>query len=102
MALSVLYTNITYPPLPLFSSLMFKSGSGEEILNCRLTRNRRAARPNTMLSYSQSLQDSKDIMKRYGVVNISEKASGVTASKKKSRDQYTLVAVAVFISSQSF
>ena len=101
MALSVLYTNITYPPLPLFSSLMFKSGSGEEILNCRLTRNRRGA-PNTKLSYLQSLQDSKDIMKRYGVVNISEQTSGVTASKKKSRDQYTLVAVAVFISSQSF
>ena len=80
---------------------MFKSGSGEEILNCRLTRNRRGA-PNTKLSYLQSLQDSKDIMKRYGVVNISEQTSGVTASKKKSRDQYTLVAVAVFISSQSF
>ena len=65
-----------------FDVMGFKSGSGEEILNCRLTRNGQAARPNTKLSYSQSLQDSKDIMKRYGVANITEKsfkASGVTA-----------------------
>ena len=54
--------------------------SPEDILNCRLARNGRV-RPNTKLSYSQSLKDSKTIMKRFGVPNISEKsfkASGVT------------------------
>ena len=55
--------------------------SSEDILNCRLTRNGKAARPDTKLSYSHSLKDSKIIMKRFGIADISEKsfkASGVT------------------------
>ena len=73
---------------PLCPSLIFRSyfevmkfKTAEDILNCRLTRNGRSSRPDTKLSYSQSLKDSKTIMKRFGVSNISEKsfkASGVT------------------------
>ena len=62
-----------------FDLMQFKSA--EDILNCRLTRNSKAARPDTKLSYSQSLKDSKTIMARFGVANISERsfeASGVT------------------------
>ena len=63
-----------------FEVMKFKSG--DDILNCRLTRNGQTARPGAKLSYGQSLLDSKEIMKRYGIVNFSEKsfkASGVTA-----------------------
>ena len=62
-----------------FTIMNFKSA--EDILNCRLTRNGKAARPDKKLSYCQSLKDSKTIMKRFGIVDISEKsfkASGVT------------------------
>ena len=55
--------------------------SAEDVLNCRLTRNGKSARPDTKLSYGQSLKDSKTVMKRFGVTDISEKsfkASGVT------------------------
>ena len=60
---------------------LMKFQSPEDILNCRLTRNGKLARPDTKLSYCQSLQDSKNIMKKFGVMDISEKsfkASGVT------------------------
>ena len=62
-----------------FSIMNFKSP--EDILNCRLTRDGRTARPHTKLSYCQSLKDSKTIMRRFGITDISEKsfkASGVT------------------------
>ena len=62
-----------------FTIMNFKSS--EDILNCRLTRNGKEARPHTKLSYCQSLKDSKTIMKRFGIADISEKsfkASGVT------------------------
>ena len=52
-----------------------------DILNCRLSRNGKEARPNTKLSYSQSLQDSKDLLRQHGITEVSEKsfkASGVT------------------------
>ena len=44
-----------------FTIMNFKSS--EDILNCRLTRNGKEARPHTKLSYCQSLKDSKTIMK---------------------------------------
>ena len=63
-----------------FDIMKFKSGG--DILNCRLAKNGKQSRPDTKLSYAQSLQDSKNIMKRFGITNMSEKsfkASGVTA-----------------------
>ena len=62
-----------------FEIMNFKSM--EDILNCRLSINGKSARPNTKLSYCQSLKDSKTIMKKFGITDISEKsfkASGVT------------------------
>ena len=62
-----------------FTIMNFKSS--EDILNCRLTRNGKEARPHAKLSYCQSLKDSKITMKRFGIADISEKsfkASGVT------------------------
>ena len=62
-----------------FEIMKFKAD--DDVLNCRLTRNGKTARPSTKLSYGQSLADSKEIMKRYGIVDFSEKsfkASGVT------------------------
>ena len=67
-----------------FTIMNFKSS--EDILNCRLTRNGKEARPHTKLSYSQSLKDSKTIMKRFGIADISKKsfkASGVTTMLDK-------------------
>lgn len=76
------------PGDPLCPRLIFKTyfdimnfKSGEDVLNCRLTRDGKLARPRTKLSYGQSLQDSKAIMRKYGLPEISEKsfkASGVT------------------------
>ena len=60
---------------------IMKFANPGDILNCRLTRNGKEARPNTKLSYSQSLQDSKNLLKQYGIEEVSEKsfkASGVT------------------------
>ena len=60
---------------------VMKFNSATDILNCRITRNGKSARPDAKLSYSQSLQDSKEITKRFGLPDISEKsfkASGVT------------------------
>ena len=67
-----------------FTIMNFKSS--EDILNCCLTRNGKEARPHTKLSYSQSLKDSKTIMKRFGIADISKKsfkASGVTTMLDK-------------------
>ena len=54
---------------------------GTDILNCRLTMNGKKARPNTKLSYAQSLKDSKELLGQLGLEGVTEKslkASGVT------------------------
>lgn len=55
--------------------------SGEAYLNCRLSNFGSKSRPNTKLSYSQSLKDTKDLLATHGINSASEKsfkASGVT------------------------
>ena len=50
-------------------------------LNCRLSQYGIRSRPNTKLSYSQSLKDTKELLSAHGIENASEKsfkASGVT------------------------
>ena len=60
---------------------IMKLSEPKDILNCRLSRNGKEARPNMKLSYSQSLQDSKKLLEQFGITDVSEKsfkASGVT------------------------
>ena len=60
---------------------IMKFANGTDFLNCRLTWKATSARPTTKLSYSQSLKETKELLKRFGYNDASEKsfkASGVT------------------------
>ena len=62
-----------------FRLMGFKDGT--EILNCRLQINGARASPDKKLSYAQSLKDSRELLRKYGILEASEKsfkASGVT------------------------
>ena len=61
---------------------MMKITEPDDKLNCKLGLNGKTARTKTLLSYTSSLKDTKDLLTEHGFAGVSEKsfkASGVSA-----------------------
>ena len=61
---------------------MMKITEPDDKLNCKLGLNGKTARTKTLLSYTSSLKDTKELLTEHGFAGVSEKsfkASGVSA-----------------------